>query len=68
MDYNYYQGIFELLAGISCCRNDNNSENLDRIWLNHKVVRDTVHESKIFQNMSYDFKVSSLSGIAINMF
>ncbi|CAG7732327.1 unnamed protein product [Allacma fusca] len=38
MDFNYNSGVFELLIGVSCCRNDNNPKNLEHIWRINKFA------------------------------
>jgi len=38
LDYNYVQGIFEVMVGVSCCRNENDHFALDRIWETNKQV------------------------------
>lgn len=38
MDYNYIHGSFEIMVGISCCRNENNSEILEELWWENREV------------------------------
>lgn len=38
MDYNYLEGIFEIMVGVSCCRNENNVTELDHLWWRNREV------------------------------
>ncbi|CAL8071450.1 unnamed protein product [Orchesella dallaii] len=45
MDYNYIHGTFEIMAGISCCRNQNDTTVLDRLWWhNREGLLHVIHE------------------------
>jgi len=38
LDFNYAEGIFEVMVGVSCCRNENNQIALERVWETNKQV------------------------------
>ncbi|ODM97754.1 Carboxypeptidase M [Orchesella cincta] len=45
MDYNYIHETFEIMAGISCCRNENDTAVLDKLWWNNREgLLHVVHE------------------------
>jgi len=45
MDYNYIHGTFEIMAGISCCRNQNDTAILNKLWWsNREGLLHVIHE------------------------